>query len=65
MIDIVENFKKSFSLLHLIGLRSRVYYTLLVCDLGFTTPLPILGGGGGGKTPLAPPQWTLNVNNLH
>ena len=36
-IDDVGNFKKSFSLLHLIGLWSRVYYTLLVCDLDFTT----------------------------
>ena len=54
MIDIVENFKKSFSLLHLIGLRSRVYYTLLVCDLGFTTPLPILGGGGEARPPWLP-----------
>ena len=38
IIDIVENFKKFFSLVHLIGRWSRVYYTLLVCDLEFTTP---------------------------
>ena len=37
-IGIVGNSKKNFSLLHLTGLWSRVYYTLLVCDLEFTTP---------------------------
>ena len=40
------------SLLHLVGLWSRVYCTLLVCDLEFTTPLPTLGGE---QDPLAPP----------
>ena len=35
------------SLLHLVGLRPRVYYTLT----------NFKGGGGGGKAPLAPPQY--------
>ena len=30
-------------------LLSRVYYTLLVCGFEFTTPYPILEGGGGGQ----------------
>ena len=34
------------SLLHLVGLRPRVYYTLT----------NFRGGGGGGKAPLAPPS---------
>ena len=34
------------SLLHLVGLRPRVYYTLTN-----------FRGGGGGKAPLAPPQY--------
>ena len=57
IIDIVENLKKSFSLvglhhplhapmisslLHLVGLRPRVYYTLT-------------NFRGGGKAPLPPP----------
>ena len=46
------------SLLHLVGLWSRVYCTLLVCDLEFTTPLPTLGGGG--QDPLAPPPQYTN-----
>ena len=48
IIDIVGSLKKSFSLLHLVGLRPRVYYTLTNFKGG--------GGGGGGKAPLAPPS---------
>ena len=56
-IFIVENFKKSFSLLHLVGLRPQLYYT-------FTNFIR------SGQGPLAPPpplmsQWIFNVNNLH
>ena len=56
IIGIVGNSKKSFSLLHpirsvistllhLVGLRPRVYYTLTN-----------FRGGGGGKPPLPPPS---------
>ena len=56
IIGIVGNSKKSFSLLHpirsvistllhLVGLRPRVYYTLT-------------NFRGGGQAPLAPPQYT-------
>ena len=53
----VGNFKKSFSLLHLVGLRPQVYYT-------FTNFIR------SGQGPLAPQpplirQWMFNVNNLH
>ena len=37
------------SLLHLVGLRPRVYYTLIN-----------LGGGGGGQGPLGPPPQYAN-----
>ena len=44
------------SLLHLVGLRPRVYYTLIN-----------FRGGGGGKAPLAPPpsirQWMSDSKN--
>ena len=43
IIDIVRNSKKNLSLLHLVGLRPRVYYTLTNFK-----------GGGEGK---APPQY--------
>ena len=42
------------SLLHLVGVRSRVYYTLTNSRGGG-------GGGGGGKAPLAPPQYPNGV----
>ena len=32
-----------------------VYYTMLVCEIEFTTPLLILGGGEDWKGQLAPP----------
>ena len=38
LIDSVGISKKSFNLLHRIGLSSQVYYILLVCDLEFITP---------------------------
>ena len=38
------------SLLHLVGLRPRVYYTLI----------NFRGGGGGAKAPLAPPPQYAN-----
>ena len=38
------------SLLHLVGLRSRVYYTLT----------NFRGGGGGGQGPLGPPPQYAN-----
>ena len=46
------------SLLHLVGLRPRVYYTLT----------NFRGGGGGGQGPLGPPPqyangWVHNSNN--
>ena len=37
------------SLLHVVGLRLRVYYTLTNFKGG--------GGGGGGKAPIPPPQY--------
>ena len=40
------------SLLHLVGLGPRVYYTLTN-----------FRGGGGGKAPLAPPQYA-NADNV-
>ena len=45
IINIVGNLKKSFSLVHLIGLSSRVYYTLTN-----------FRGGGGAKVPLNTPM---------
>ena len=51
IIDIVENSKKSVSLLHLVGLRPRVYYTLT----NFR--------GGGGKAPS--PQYANEYSTDH
>ena len=48
IIDFVGNFKKSFSLLHLVGLRPWVYYTLT-------------NFRGGGKGPLALRSQFANV----
>ena len=42
------------SLLHIVGLRLRVYYTLT----NFS------GWGGGGKAPLAPPQYANALTSL-
>ena len=53
IIGIVGNSKKSFSLLHLDGLRPRLYYTLT----NFRR-----GGGGGGKAPLPPPPQYANAS---
>ena len=41
------------SLLHLVGLRPRVYYTLTN-----------FRGGGGAKAPLAPPPQYANATNI-
>ena len=50
IIDIVGNSKKSFSLLHLFGLRPRVYYTLTNFNGG---------GGGDGTRPPSIRQWRM------
>ena len=51
IIGIVGNSKKSFSLLHLDGLRPQVYYTLTNFKWG-----------GGGKAPLPPPPQYANAS---
>ena len=70
IIDIVGSLKKSFSLLHLVGLRPRVYYTVTNFK------------GGGVARPLWPPlntpmridmyvnqfcyhiTWLINIYNM-
>ena len=47
IIGIAGNSKKSFSLLHLVGLQPQVYYTLT----------NFKRGGGVGKATLPPPQY--------
>ena len=51
IFGIVGNSKKSFSLLHLVGLRPRVYY--------------ILTNFGGGETPPCPPPLYTPMKGHH
>ena len=53
IIDIVRNSKKNLSLLHLVGLRPRVYYTLT----------NFKGGGGARPPPLNTPMDLCHKNN--